>query len=403
MIKDALDVRKRVELKIGSLKNELLDLEAKRDELQHKYEQVVRQEKSRVVKGDPSGSGGKLAVLAGLAKTRVNELRNTLSGVVKQRDDLRVKVDELETILRKFKDEYNPNFNDEGVKAAVKAFEDYAAHEVDVHDLLSDSEIGEVLMEDSETNGVNWKEFEDPQAEDTDICKLTSPHLTLIYLLIQYAVYDLEAYLPSFLRSAIHDKLNLLRIWLIESGVLADTHQPGTESTLVKAAREAAEAADKDVKKKTKDLKKEQEDLDKDYGPSDVFRAMQDKCVTTDSGEYTYELCWLGKTSQNSKKGHGHTSMGTFARIDREMADDEDRLDGRSLGKGERMVLRYEDGQSCWNGPRRRTDVWLGCAETEELWRISESEKCVYRMEVGTPAACEGHEAEYPTVGKDEL
>jgi protein kinase C substrate 80K-H len=184
--------------------------------------------------------------------------------------------------------------------------------------------------------------------------------------------------------------------------MLADNHEPGTESALVKAAREAVEAAERDLNNKRKDLEREEGDLSKEYGPSDIFRALKDKCVSVDSGEYTYELCWLSKTSQKSKKGHGHTGMGNFNRIDWEEADDEERLDGRSLGKGKRMVLRYDDGQQCWNGPKRRTDVWLACAETEELWRVSESEKCVYKMEVGTPAACEPAEKKEPS-GKDEL
>lgn len=215
-------------------------------------------------------------------------------------------------------------------------------------------------------------------------------------------VYDIEAYLPAFLRAAIHDKLKQVHVWLISNGLIADKAKAGSESSHVKAAREAKEAAEKDLKKKTKDLTKDQDDLAKDYGPSDIFRALKDKCVSIDSGEYTYELCWLGKTMQKSKKGHGNTSMGKYDRIDWELADDEDRLDGKSLGSGERMVLRYEDGQSCWNGPKRRTDVWLGCAETEEVWRVSESEKCVYKMEVGTPAACEDV-TEKKASGKDEL
>jgi protein kinase C substrate 80K-H len=31
----------------------------------------------------------------------------------------------------------------------------------------------------------------------------------------------------------------------------------------------------------------------------------------------------------------------------------------------------------------------LACAENEEVWKVTEEEKCVYRMEVGTPAVCE--------------
>lgn len=194
-----------------------------------------------------------------------------------------------------------------------------------------------------------------------------------------------------------------MRVWLIENGVLADNVKPGAESTLVRAAREAFEHAEKDLKKKNKTLDGEKEDLATDYGPGDIFRALKGKCVSVEAGEYTYELCWLEKTAQKSKKGHGNTNMGNFKRVDREVADDEDRLDGKSLGKGERMVLRYEDGQSCWNGPKRRTDVWLGCAETEEVWRVAEAEKCVYKMEVGTPAACEGGALYKAGHVKDEL
>jgi protein kinase C substrate 80K-H len=78
-------------------------------------------------------------------------------------------------------------------------------------------------------------------------------------------------------------------------------------------------------------------------------------------------------------------------------------VDGKSLGSGPRMVMRYNNGQTCWNGPQRRTDVWLGCAEKEEVWRVTEAEKCVYKMEVGTPAACEYEGEAINSQPKDEL
>lgn len=189
---------------------------------------------------------------------------------------------------------------------------------------------------------------------------------------------------------------------MMDNGIVADTRS-GTESRLIVAARAARDVADKNLKNKMKELTREQEDLSADHGPDQIFRALDGKCVSIDAGEYTYELCWKGKTSQKSKKGHGNTNMGNFKKIDREVADDEERLDGKSLGKGTRMVLRYEDGQSCWNGPKRKTDVWLGCAEKEEIWRVSEAEKCVYKMEVGTPAACEAEEFVQEPRDKDEL
>ncbi|KAK2594281.1 hypothetical protein QQS21_007987 [Conoideocrella luteorostrata] len=371
LISEAQVLRRKAEAKISQLNGEIKALDVKKAELQKTYAAAQVHDKGRVVKSE--GVGGKLGVLIGVAKTRVNELRQTLDGIVQQRNNLRSRVDELEGILKKFKEEYNPNFNDEGVKSAVKAFEDYSAKEADnVHDVALDSDVEEVLKEDSESSGVNWAEYETgEEASDTDV------------------LYNFEAYLPSFISSLIHDKLASAKLWMIQNGILADRTAAGSESQVVKAAREAVEAAERELGDKTRDRDNETEDLKKDYGPSDIFRAIKGKCASIDAGEYEYELCYLDKTMQKSKKGHGNTNMGNFVRIERQMADDEERLDGKSLGKGERIVLKYEDGQQCWNGPRRSTDVWLGCADKEEVWRVSEAEKCVYKMEVGTPAACE--------------
>ncbi|ORY61501.1 glucosidase II beta subunit-like protein [Pseudomassariella vexata] len=383
MVKEAKELRRRVEAKITSLTEEIKSLETKRDELKKKHDEIEHSERGKVVKGEGTG---KLGVLVGLAKGRVNELRDTLNIVLGQRDELRGKVAELEGILATFKEEYNPNFNDEGVKKAVRAWEDYAAKMGESKD-DNESDIQEVLKEDNTEGGINWDEYVDgEEATDTDI------------------LYSLEAYLPGQFRDFIHDKVNLLRIWLIENGIMADNPSSKGESRLVVAAREAYEAVDKDITNKQRDLDGQQADLAKDYGADDIFRYLKDKCVSIDSGEYEYELCWLSKTAQKSKKGGGSTNMGHFDHIDIEESDEEERHDGKGLGRGKRMVMRYDNGQHCWNGPNRRTDVWLACAEQEELWRVSELEKCVYKMEVGTPAACE--EAVEPgqaKQGKDEL
>ena len=81
--------------------------------------------------------------------------------------------------------------------------------------------------------------------------------------------------------------------------------------------------------------------------------------------------------------------MGNFARIEKVMVDEDLPADGKGLGSGERWVIKYENGQHCWNGPNRSTQVILACAEKDEIWKIVEEEKCVYRMEVGSPAVCE--------------
>lgn len=168
MAKEARELRRRVEAKIFILKSELEELEVKKTELQRKFEDVERTEKNRVVKAE--GQGGKLGVLLSLAKPRVAELRAALDDVLDQRDDLQDRVEQLEGILTKLKEEYNPNFNDEGVKAAVKNWEDYAAGRTsEKKSDLSDADVMELLKEDGEASGINWAEFESPDASDVDV------------------------------------------------------------------------------------------------------------------------------------------------------------------------------------------------------------------------------------------
>lgn len=175
LVQEAKDLRRKIELKLNTLKDEVKALETKRDGLHQRYREVEQEEKGKIVRGE-GGGGGKLGVLLGLSKTRVGELRTALQDVVEQRDDLQDRVQELEQILKTFKEEYNPNFNDEGVKAAVKGYEDYAARQDSdaakrsQASQRSDEDISSVLQEDSENNGINWKEFEGIES-DTDIRK----------------------------------------------------------------------------------------------------------------------------------------------------------------------------------------------------------------------------------------
>jgi len=219
-------------------------------------------------------------------------------------------------------------------------------------------------------------------------------------------VYQFEAYLPVAVRTWIRNKVTDLRILLIENGVLADksTTEGGQESKAVSEARSSHTNIESSLQSKNGELTEQREDLSKDYGPNDIFRALKDTCISTDSGEYTYELCFLKSTTQKSKKGHGNTGMGNFVRFDKIVVDEEVGSDGKGLGSGERLVLKYENGQHCWNGPNRETTVVLACAEENEIWKVAETEKCLYRMEIGSPAVCEKVvSAAKKREGKDEL
>jgi protein kinase C substrate 80K-H len=170
MIKEALDLRQQVETRIGLLEKDVKVMEARKDDLERKYAEALKEDSGRVVKSE-GGSGGKLGVLVGLAKDRVEELREALRLVTEDRETIRGKKNELETILKQFKEDYNPNFNDEGVKSAVRSFEDYAAREASSDQSeFQESDINEILKADDETNGVNWAAF-DELSDDTDIRK----------------------------------------------------------------------------------------------------------------------------------------------------------------------------------------------------------------------------------------
>lgn len=175
---------------------------------------------------------------------------------------------------------------------------------------------------------------------------------------------------------------------LIDNGILAPSSDSGNESKAVVSARDRLSSANKDLENFRNDLQSRQEDLEKDFGPDDVFRALKGKCISTTSGEYEYELCFMERTTQKPKKGGGHTNMGNFVRMETVVVDDELPANGKGLGSGERLVMKHEGGQHCWNGPNRQSSVVLACAEENEIWKIMEEEKCIYRLEVGTPAVC---------------
>ncbi len=391
LVEQARRLRKQVEDRIQSLSTEIEGAEIKVKSLETELADVQKREKGKVVRSSGASKGGKLGVLVSVARERMDELRENLVTVREERDASRSRVQELEDILSTFKEEYNPNFNDEGVKRAVRAWEDYAARdkEPDVEPAI-DRDL-DMLTKSDKDNGLDWEEYEsdDDDSSETDV------------------LYAFENYLPPSLRSWVDEKLRGFRTSLIDAGILADNSAAGSssETKAVTDARNRYDTAKKDLDKQRNDLNSHKEDLDKDFGADDIFRALKGVCVSTDSGEYTYELCFMDKTTQKPKKGGGHTNMGNYQRMEMIMVDDALPANGKGLGSGERMAMKYENGQHCWNGPNRSTTVVLACAEENEIWKIMEEEKCVYRMEVGTPAVCEarGSNGGQAKAVKDEL
>lgn len=169
LVVEAGRLRKEVEDRIKTLSAEIEGHEHKLQQLEAEYADVERKEKGRIVKGNVSPKAGKMGILVGLAKQRMNELRESVIRVRSERDSYDQRIQELEKILSTFKEEYNPNFNDEGVKRAVRAWEDYAARDKSSHNAAADRDLEEMSKSD-EHNGLNWEEYENEDGEgDTDV------------------------------------------------------------------------------------------------------------------------------------------------------------------------------------------------------------------------------------------
>lgn len=182
LMTEAQRSRKEVEDQIQNLKTEAAAWETKVRDLEKKLEDVERSERGKVVKSP--GKGSKMTVFAGLAKQRIEELREFLVDLRSQRDGARERIRELESILTTFKAEYNPNFNDEGVKRAVRSWEEYAARDkLDETDDAHERDLDELSKPDSETGLINWEEWENTRESDVDLREFYSYFRHIVILL----------------------------------------------------------------------------------------------------------------------------------------------------------------------------------------------------------------------------
>ena len=168
LVTEAEKLNKEVALRIETLQSQIEADRIKIMGLEVNLADVEKQERGKLVK--KPANGGKMSMLAQLAKDRIEELRESLVAVRDQRDINKGRVAELEEILSTFKVEYNPNFNDEGVKRAVRSWEEYAARgKPDMGDEARDRDLDEIAKPDSESTAINWSEWEAPEESDVDV------------------------------------------------------------------------------------------------------------------------------------------------------------------------------------------------------------------------------------------
>lgn len=186
LVAEAKGLKAGVAEELKRTQSELVTQEQKARELKAKYEEVERRERGKLVSSG-GGKGSKVTILAGLAKGRIEQLRGALLDTIATRNALRGKVAELEGILATFKEEYNPNFNDEGVKRAVKAWEDYAANKVaagESDNSALERDYDDLAKPDTEEEGINWAEWETEEESEVE----ASEFMLYFYIDLQLSI-----------------------------------------------------------------------------------------------------------------------------------------------------------------------------------------------------------------------
>ncbi|KAA0188799.1 Glucosidase II beta subunit, partial [Fasciolopsis buskii] len=122
-----------------------------------------------------------------------------------------------------------------------------------------------------------------------------------------------------------------------------------------------------------------------DYGPEGGFRMLLEPpgyLEFTDK-QYTYRLYPFDKIYQRNKESEWSpqdTSLGRWSGWSYAETD--------LLRENKYALMLFENGLGCWNGPARSVKVSVHCDSQTEIRSVEEPSRCVYTMELHTPAAC---------------
>ncbi|KAK9464280.1 glucosidase II beta subunit-like-domain-containing protein [Lipomyces arxii] len=339
LVTKALSLRSALEKELKQWEIQLTSTQARVTRAEEALKLAELQSSTRVgTKGSP---------VMGRVRARIEEYQQATEALIDHIRYLESKVTIVEEIMQKLREDYNPNYNDEGVKSAIKAFEEFQGNSL---------------------TGVDYTQFLSKINTEEDEELFQEEEITFDPDVVEYS-----SYIPLQWRLWIHEQQTALRQFLIEHGLLADRKASG-ETANVASARKELDAANRQHHDLEKKRDKVADDLQKDFGTDDVFRALSGECVSMESGDYVYEICFNGKAAQKPKNG-GITNLGTF-----------DRMEGNTL-----YFIR---GAKCWSGPQRSATVSMECGEKNQLVSVSEPAMCEYLLKLITPALCSNPETE---------
>ncbi|ESL07854.1 hypothetical protein TRSC58_04453 [Trypanosoma rangeli SC58] len=122
--------------------------------------------------------------------------------------------------------------------------------------------------------------------------------------------------------------------------------------------------------------------LNRSVNTEDILRTLNNECFTLDVKSYTYELCPFKDTHQYDKGSTHGPNMGRWEKFG-------DSTYSLWSTTGDYTHMIYENGDRCWNGVPRMSDVHVVCGPENKLTQVEEPSMCRYSMVFQTPAVCE--------------
>jgi len=110
------------------------------------------------------------------------------------------------------------------------------------------------------------------------------------------------------------------------------------------------------------------------YGTNGELYVLRDECFEIKGGKYVYELCLF--QDANQKEGKSKTALGTWEGINYK----------KKLGQ---YVMKWVNGQKCWNGPRRSATVLVTCGKETKILSADEPNMCEYEFRMESPIGCD--------------
>ncbi|XP_066508202.1 glucosidase 2 subunit beta-like isoform X2 [Hoplias malabaricus] len=122
------------------------------------------------------------------------------------------------------------------------------------------------------------------------------------------------------------------------------------------------------------EIRELKEKLEIDYGAEREFVFLLSRCVQMSVSEYMYTLCPFSQVTQKNSEG-SEVILGKWSGW---------------IGPPDAPYtqMKFDEGDACWQGPKRSTVVSVVCGTETDLRSVKEPSRCLYSMELHTPAAC---------------